>query len=110
MSLLKGHRQYLNTDKTSAANHDLFRREEFVSSLSLSHRSASFMNAVLQTQMFDSFIRERQELPTDPEVRFFNESINAKKNRSKKEMLTSMGRAKKETSFLDDTSFEVRIR
>jgi hypothetical protein len=62
--------------------------------------------------MFDCFIQERHELPNDPEVRFFDESITAKVNRSKKVALTQMGRGgkKKETAFLNDTSDEVSAR
>jgi hypothetical protein len=50
--------------------------------------------------MFHNFIEERRESPNDPEVLFFDDTINAKFNRSKKATLTLR---KKETAFLDDT-------
>jgi hypothetical protein len=56
--------------------------------------------------MFDRFLEERQENPKNPVVLFFDESINAKLNRSKKAALTHIGRGggKKSTDFLDDRS------
>jgi hypothetical protein len=88
-----------------------FQRAEFIASQYLSSRCAHWVNAFLNTQMFDCFIQERNELPNDPEVRFFDESITAKVNRSKKVALTHIGRGgKKETAFLNDTSDEVRAR
>lgn len=56
--------------------------------------------------MFHGFTEERGESPHDPEVLFFDHSINAKINRSKKVTLT--GR-KKETSFLNDNRSMVGI-
>jgi len=60
--------------------------------------------------MFDRFLEERRENQDDPEVKFFDESISAKINRSKKTALANIGRhAKKATPFLEDTSAAVRL-
>lgn len=69
--------------------------------LNLSSNSTEFVGALLKTQMFQVFTVERHENPHDPEVLFFDDSITAKMNRSKKTALTRGG--KKETRFLDDT-------
>jgi DENN domain-containing protein 5 len=83
-----------------------FRSEDFLAGLNLSERSTLFVKEILGTQMFQNFTEERRESPNDPEVLFFDDSINAKINRSKKVVFT--GR-KKETSFLDDTRSMVRF-
>ena len=82
-----------------------FKSEEFLAGMNLSESSTFFVKEILATQMFHNFIVERCENPTDPEVLFFDDTINAKFNRSKKVVLT--GR-KKETTFLDDTRSMVR--
>ena len=43
-----------------------------------------YMSFLLTSQMFERFIEERVVNENDPEIRFFNESINAKMNRSAK--------------------------
>lgn len=48
--------------------------------------------------MFERFLEERTTNPTQPEVRFFDESIAAKLNRSKTNPI------KKDTPFLNDLS------
>jgi DENN domain-containing protein 5 len=87
-----------------SADGDKFKSEEFLASLNLSESSTLCIKEILSTQMFHSFVEERCENPSDPEVLFFDDTINAKFNRSKKVVLT--GR-KKETAFLDDTRFMV---
>ena len=73
-------------------------------SLGLTLSSAEFCDGFTKTQLFHRFIEERREW-NDPEVRFFDESINAKVNRSRKNTLINFGRAEvKDTAFLDDTS------
>lgn len=52
----------------------------------------------LPPQMFERFLEERTANPTQPEVRFFDESIAAKLNRSKTNPI------KKDTPFLNDQS------
>jgi hypothetical protein len=88
-----------------------FQANEFVESLSLTVSSADFCSHFVKTQLFDRFIEERRESPQDPEVRFFDESINAKVNRSRKNALINLVRTDmKDTSFLDDTTGVVSIR
>lgn len=69
----------------------------------LEHGS-SFLRNVCDTQMFQTFLREKKESQTY-EVQFFDEQVKAKKNRSKRETLKSGG--KRETQFLDDGSWKV---
>jgi hypothetical protein len=78
---------------------DNFRLSDFLAGLNLSESSTECVKEILSTQMFHNFVEERRENPGDPEVLFFDDTINAKFNRSKKVVLT--GR-KKETAFLDD--------
>jgi dDENN domain len=78
-----------------------FRSSEFISSLNFSSSTTAFVASLLETQMFHCFVSERIENPDDPEVRLFDDLINAKHNRSKRNQLTLAGR--KETLFLDDT-------
>jgi dDENN domain len=82
-----------------------FRASEFTASLNLPDNSANFVRSVVASQMFHGFIDEATENEKDPSVLFFDASINAKINRSKKTVLT--GR-KKETSFLKDNGSMVR--
>lgn len=56
------------------------------------------MNALLDSQLFERFLEERTTNPTQPEVRFFDESIAAKLNRSKTNPI------KRDTPFLNDVS------
>jgi len=64
---------------------------------------------MLKTQFFHRFLEDRQENPDEPEVKFFDQSINAKINRSKKRSLTlgRPGQKRKDTSFLHDTSGKI---
>jgi len=100
VSLFRDYRNFL--DETT------FRDEDFLAGLGLSDSSIDFVRSVLQTQMFQVFTVERRENPSDPEVLFFDDSITAKMNRSKKVQLTRGG--KKETRFLDDTGSMVRTK
>jgi hypothetical protein len=96
VALLQNYRSYFNEAE--------FQAVEFVQSLSLSPNSFEFCQDFVKTQLFHRFLEERREL-SDPEVRFFDESINAKVNRSKKNALMSFGRVEvKDTTFLDDAS------
>ena len=61
-----------------------------------------WIRGVIGSQMFERFIEERISNPNQPEIRFFNESIIQKLNRSAKTSLSS-GR-KKDTPFLLDQS------
>ena len=64
----------------------------------------TFVAALIETQMFNRFIQERLSNPDHPDVVFFNDSIIAKKNRSKKKALVSK---RKQTLFLLDDSGRV---
>ncbi|CAN0413434.1 unnamed protein product, partial [Laminaria digitata] len=77
----------------------LFQKEAFLKSCGhLPESSHVFMSAFLDSQMFERFLEERTANPTPPEVRFFDESIAAKLNRSKTNPI------KKDTPFLNDLS------
>jgi DENN domain-containing protein 5 len=96
VALLQNFRMYLTETDFQAA--------EFLLSLSLSQNSAEFCEGMMKTQLFNRFLEERRDC-TDPEVRFFDESINAKINRSRKTALMNFGRSDvKDTTFLDDTT------
>ena len=96
-SLFQTYRTYI---ADSSADGDKFKSEEFLTGLNLSENSKDCVREILSTQMFHNFVEERRGTPNDPEVMFFDDTINAKLNRSRKVVLT--GR-KKETAFLDDT-------
>jgi hypothetical protein len=55
----------------------------------------------ISSQMFANFVSEIIEEPNQPEIRFFNEHIIAKRNRSK------LALTKASTPFLDDTSEDI---
>ena len=99
VALLQDYRAFL--DETG------FRAAEFIQSLNLVQCSADFCGELVKTQLFQRFLEERQEV-NDAEVRFFDESIKAKINRSRRNALLNFGRAdSKQTTFLDDTSWTV---
>lgn len=86
---------------------DLFDDEKFVEDVRSRDGSMAFLQNVLGSQLFQRFLEERKENPEIPEIRFFDESIIAKRNRSKRETLAKGG--KKPTPFLDDrTTWEVK--
>eukprot|EP00547_Thalassionema_nitzschioides_P007486 CAMPEP_0194204628 /NCGR_PEP_ID=MMETSP0156-20130528/4096_1 /TAXON_ID=33649 /ORGANISM="Thalassionema nitzschioides, Strain L26-B" /LENGTH=1620 /DNA_ID=CAMNT_0038930687 /DNA_START=42 /DNA_END=4904 /DNA_ORIENTATION=- len=82
---------------------DLFDNEAFINKLYVEKYAREWVSRVCQTQMFQRFLEERNEHPEDPEIRFFDESIIAKLNRSKKEAIAKGGK-KIPTPFLDDDS------
>lgn len=85
---------------------DLFDGEKFVEDVG-SRRGSIFLKNILRTQLFQRFLEERKDNPEVPEIRFFDESIIAKRNRSKRTTLAKGG--KKSTPFLDDrTRWEVK--
>jgi DENN domain-containing protein 5 len=101
VTIFKGYRSFLLAEK-----HDLFDENEFVDDQQLSEANLEFLQLVLKTQLFQRFLEERRDNPNHPEMRFFDESIIAKNNRSRKHTLTKGG--KKPTPFLDDESGKVR--
>lgn len=87
------------------AGHDLFDEDKFLRDLNPDPESFEFLHRVLKTQIFQRFLEERKENPDGPEIRFFDESILAKLNRSK--MTTMAKGGKLSTPFLDDESGKV---
>ena len=83
-----------------------FDSERFLNSLENKKSGRAFVAALIESQMFSRFIQERLTNPEHPDVVFFNESIVAKKNRSKKKALVSK---RKQTLFLSDESGKVSI-
>jgi hypothetical protein len=78
-----------------------FDRDAFLKeSTHLNSESHDWVMGFLQCQMFERFIEERVTKSSDPEIRFFNESIVQKMNRS----ATISRMKKKSTPFLTDTS------
>lgn len=87
---------------------DLFDEEKFVEDIG-PRRGGSmiFLKNVLRSQLFQRFLEERKENAEIPEIKFFDESIIKKRNRSKIETIAKGG--KKLTPFLDDkTTWEVK--
>lgn len=84
----------------SQSNEDepIFLKEKFLSSTD----AKSFLSDLLDSQMFERFIYSNVYEPENPSIRFFNDSVQAKKNRSKK----SVGR-RKETKFISDRSYDI---
>ena len=85
---------------------ELFDEDMFVDDLHHREECLAYLHRVLKTQMFQRFLEERKDNPNQPEIRFFDESIIAKNNRSKKNALKIAGK-KKPTPFLDDLSGKV---
>ena len=84
----------------SGSKRDLFDREKFIDNVgSQGGGSKLFLENILNTQLFQRFLEERIENPNLPEIRFFDESIVAKRNRSKKAIANG---GKKSTPFLND--------
>lgn len=96
LSILKTYRDYF--DETE------FRSMEFVANMSFPDDEGQFVLSLTATQMFEGFLADRRECPDDSEVLFFDESIDAKSNKSKKSRLTG-GRI--ETPFLSNNELNV---
>lgn len=99
VTLFVDYKEYLLTESLN----DMFDEETFLKDLHYETYSRDFMERVIQTQMFQRFLEEREENPMDPQIRFFDESIIAKLNRSKKTTLANGGK-KVPTPFIDDES------
>ncbi|GMF38065.1 unnamed protein product [Phytophthora fragariaefolia] len=65
--------------------------------------SRPFVTQLVATQMFDRFIEDRVFNQQLPEVKFFDQSINQKLNRS-----LTIGKKKYDCSFLEDRSDEIQ--
>ncbi len=81
-----------------------FDQEGFLKSLPrLNPQYLEFLSSMVESQMFRCLIEEKNSNPLQPEIHLFDESIVAKKNRSRK----SIGK-KTETPFLTDVSQKIR--
>jgi dDENN domain len=117
VSLFQNYKSYMDIDNNDNNSSNKFRSTDFIihgihHGTSTSNNALEFVESIISTQMFEAFLEDRRCCPDDPEVLFFDESITAKHNRSKKQALTniSMGRAMKQsTDFLDDTNHLVRL-
>jgi len=87
---------------------DLFRVEDFLLEnrhhFPASTKKREWMELVLKTQMFQRFLEEREEDSNNASILFFDESVAAKNNRSKK---TAIKVGKRTTPFLDDDSWQI---
>eukprot|EP00980_Cylindrotheca_fusiformis_P011967 scaffold2830_cov131-Cylindrotheca_fusiformis.AAC.88 len=102
VTLFANYQEYLLTESVN----DLFDEEGFLKDLQYDVPTSHFMERVIQTQMFQRFLEEREENPMDSQIRFFDESIIAKQNRSKRTTLAHGGK-KLLTPFLDDDSDKI---
>lgn len=83
---------------------ELFQSEAFLDDRGVSVSKREWLAEVLATQMFQRFMEERIDDPHEATILFFDESITAKNNRSKKKTL-KQGRMT--TPFLDDPWWNV---
>ena len=77
-----------------------FRSEAFLQDLILSPNNRDYVDSILKTQMFNTFLQERAENSNHDDILVFDESIIAKNNRSKVGTLVKGG--KMPTPFLSD--------
>jgi len=92
VALLKDYRKFLSEDdiggdsnsgsksKRWGARRD-FKADEFIKSQRVDFQP--FLEELCITQMFDEFVTKRMYNPNEPDVTFFDQSINAKNNRSR---------------------------
>jgi len=74
-----------------------YRKEEFVAAADKDYQP--FLDALVQTQQFDDFVTRKMHNASDAaDIKFFDQSIDAKRNRSKLTL------KKKETNFLHAAS------
>lgn len=98
VSMLRDYSKYIFIRK----GHKSFKTEEFVSSQRADYRY--FLREFCSTQQFDCFVTKRMNEPMSPDVIFFDQSITAKKNRSK------MTLKKKDTAFLISAKARRKLR
>ncbi|KAG7363292.1 DENN (AEX-3) domain containing protein [Nitzschia inconspicua] len=80
--------------------------KNLLADLGLESGSTLFLQNVLDTQFFQHFLEERKSNPESPEIKFFEESMIAKLNRSKKATMANGGK-KRPTPFLNDETWKV---
>lgn len=94
-SMLRGYSKYIASDQT-------FMVKEFIAGQRSDYRY--FLKEFCCSQQFDCFISKKILNPQEPAVLFFDQSINAKKNRSR------LSLKKKDTSFLTGTQAHKQLR
>ncbi len=87
--------------------YEMFDDYKFLRDLGEEKEPTAFVGRILKTQMFQRFLEERMDNPDQPEIRFFDESIVAKLNRSRVKKMAKGG--KLPTPFLDNESDKVRF-
>jgi len=92
-----------HSPKNNHQDNGRFKCTAFLDQLNIHSNTRGFLSNLLSSQMFERFLEERITNNEHPEVKFFNESITAKINRSKSIHLKHAGK-KRETPFLDDES------
>lgn len=95
VSMLRDYSKYIGSDEN-------FRVKDFIAAQRSDYRY--FLKEFCYTQQFDCFICKKILNPQEPVVLFFDQSINAKKNRSR------LSLKKKETSFLTGTQAHKQLR
>jgi len=88
VAMLRDYARFIDKSKKNRS----FKMKEFLSSQRPDFKP--FLKEFCCTQQFDCFVTKRMYNPKEPDVKFFDESITAKKNRSK------MTLKKKRTPFL----------
>ncbi|GFH57078.1 hypothetical protein CTEN210_13554 [Chaetoceros tenuissimus] len=94
-SLLQDYEKYI---RKTRVHEDQFQKEKFIHAQGSDAKS--FFADVIESQMFQKFVEEKLFTPDIPNIRLFDDSIIAKKNRSK------ISR-KKPTNFINDESTKV---
>lgn len=79
VALLKGYRKFLT--KPEGSGHGIFHKQEFISAQK--QENQQFLSGLCETQQLDDFIMKTLYSPGEPDVIFFNQSIDAKLNRSR---------------------------
>lgn len=104
MSFLRFFTSTLGSYDDHIQTNGTFNKEGFLKSLPrLDSQYLEFLSALLDSQMFHCLVEEKMSNPEQHEIHFFDESIVAKKNRSRK----SVGK-KYDTPFLSDLSLKIR--
>lgn len=90
----------MNYEKFISSAREDFLHDEFVADFD--DEEKVFVSHLVKTQLFEQFIEERMANPHQSEVKFFDESIIQKKNRSK---TAKFVKGSRETPFLLDSSY-----
>lgn len=97
-TMLRDHKRFISIN----GNNRSFRMNQFLNAQRTDYKP--FLKALAQTQHFDCYITKAMYTPEEPEVIFFDQSIAAKRNRSK------MSLKKKRTPFLLSAKAQKQLR